>query len=124
MTKGDKGGMSEAIFICESFKRGWEVAKPFNHQQGYDFVIRRNSKEGWKTVQVKTIYSERGSSMITFRRSQGGTSGRKLIPYKAGDFDFICAIGDSEIYLIPWDVLIGKKSCVSVGSKKYKDFSL
>ena len=30
---------SEAKFIVKAFENGWEVAKPFHHSQGYDFVM-------------------------------------------------------------------------------------
>lgn len=125
----NKCGESEARFLLECFKRGWQVAKPFHHAQGYDFVVRRTGLRLWETVQVKTVYlaydKRRGrnkpAKTISLRRAnEKGDRGS----YKDGDFDLLYATDGIDSWLIPWIIMEGYHSNLTIESEKYVPFKI
>ena len=97
MGSNQRGNESEARFVLEAFRRGWEVCKPFSHSEPYDFLVRRDRQAAWETVQVKTAFPVKGRMQVKFKRFARS--------YRIGDFDllFVAAGGDS--YLIPWSAV-------------------
>jgi hypothetical protein len=120
-TSNGNGGKSEAQFVVEAFRRGWEVAKPFHHAQSYDFVVRIPGRQ-WETVQVKTVYLDKqgnGTKVPTVgvRRSLGRQ-------YGEGSFDWLFACSDDKCWLIPFEVVKEKKSQISLASAAYNQYLL
>ena len=112
MPGGDKhfkSGIAEARCIIVALQLGWEITKPLSDIHPYDFVIRRNTTEGWKSVQVKAVYIDASGNggprrVVSVRR--GRTSGKSINRvnklYTDGDFDFLLAVDMEDVWLIPW----------------------
>jgi len=121
----DKGAISEARFIMEAFKMGWEVAKPFHHSQGYDFVIREKPGFPWETIQVKTAYWDtngRGKRIKAVSLRRCNEKGSR--PYKDGDFCWLFVVDENQCWCIPWSDIKEIKSCICIKSPKYDIFKI
>ena len=116
----NKGSQTEAKFLAVCFERNWQVAIPFHHCQGYDYVFRFPGNFKWFTVQVKTPYLDKGKLIVSLRRSN--EKGNR--PYETGDFDYLFASHQNKNWLIPWAELFDKKSCIVLGGGKYFDYEI
>ena len=54
MNTRQKGDYSELIVLAELARQEYRVAIPYGNSQGFDLLIY--TKDGWKTIQVKTAY--------------------------------------------------------------------
>lgn len=117
------GAHAEAAFVAYALENGWEIAAPFNKAVPYDFIIRRDPEVPWETVQVKRAYYVKSKTRVKkvlevgFRRSKG--SGSSVQPYKDGDFDWLFSYHEDGQWMMPWDLLRGKRSAIPVGGPKY-----
>lgn len=110
------GAHSEAMFLVECLRRGWEVAKPLSDIYHYDFVIRRPGAT-WESVQVKTAYLDQCGSgtprlVVSVRKRVGG-KGRA---YDVGDFDLLVAVDPDtgKVWVIPFICIVGLASNLSL----------
>ena len=119
----DKCGESEAWFTLVCFRKGWEICKPMHHAQPYDFVIRRESI--WETIQVKSVfysndrYGKKHKIVSIVRCNEKGSK-----PYKEGDYDWLVAVSDEKIWMIPWGYIKEIKSNFRIDREKYEQFVL
>jgi len=117
------GAHAEAQFTAYALENGWEVAHPVIKSAAYDSLIRRSPGVPWETVQVKRAYYSARTGMkykcleVGFRRMGG--AGSKLRPYKDGDFDWLFCYHEDGRWMMPWDLVRGKRSSIIVGSSKY-----
>ncbi len=115
------GAHAEAQFITYALEQGWEVAHPFIKSSAYDSLIRRAPDVPWETVQIKRAYYAIRTSrptkclVIKLRRN----TGTKMMPYKDGDFDWLFCYHEHGRWLMPWDLLRGKRSSIHIGSPLY-----
>ena len=125
----EKAGMAEAAFISFAFRHGWEIAKPFSHAQGYDFIIRHHYSAGWQTVQVKAAYLGRDGRRKPCRVASLRRCNEKgSRPYVEGDFDLLFVWdGDANLWLIPWSQVAEVRSSITLMNtnglaKRFKDW--
>jgi len=124
MNKMQRASLAEAKFIGVAFAHLWEVAKPFHHAQGYDFVIRRPG-EPWSTVQVKHAYAGRdGRRRPTREVSLRRCNEKGSRPYRDGEFDWLFVVDGDQCWLIPWLAIREIRSNITIGSTKYMSFLL
>ena len=105
MLSGKIGHQSEARFMLEALRRGWELCKPFHHENSYDFLIKRPGQGKWETVQVKTASPRYVSSFVVDIRVP---SSRQA--YKDGDADLLFAVHPGgQCWMVPWNEILGRK---------------
>jgi hypothetical protein len=115
------GAHAESVFTTFALEQGWEVAHPFLKSSPFDSLIRRDPKEPWETVQIKRAYwaTKRGKSKcleVGLRRNRDAKSRRS---YRDGDFDWLFCYHETGKWLMPWDKVKGRKSCIQIGSATY-----
>jgi hypothetical protein len=115
------GDASEALFVFQAYKRGWELAKPFGHANPFDFVMRQPGGK-WASVQVKTVYVDKQGDgkrirCVSVRRSLGRV-------YVEGDIDYLFAASEADCWLIPWAAMAHKKSMISLDSAGWAQYLL
>ena len=118
----DRGAISEARFIYEAERKGWEVCQPFSGRRAYDFLVRRAPHLSWQTVQVKTAGNNCGKNQKPSLQVQilRGTQKRR---YKDGDFDLLFVASENICWLIPW-VEIRMHTKLSLQGDKYNRWLL
>lgn len=118
----DKGALSEARFIFEATKRGWEVCQPFHQRNAYDFLIRLAPHLSWQSVQVKTAGFNPGHNGKARVQVQVLRGSRKR-SYVKGDFDLLFVAHEEKCWLIPWEA-IEDVTRVSLQGDKYSPWLL
>jgi len=121
-----KAARSEAMFIMVASEEEWEIAKPFHHSQGYDFVIRRSKSRIWETVQVKSAFAGyRGRKKLPARAiSLRRCNEKGSRPYLAGEYDLLFAVDGDSCWLISWAIIESIRSQILIDSTKYSRFQI
>ena len=122
------GAISEARFVLEALKRGWETCKPVHYNKApYDFLLRKAPHLPWVSVQVKTAgyefdkKSNRYNLKVKFMRT--GTHPGSKRRYEKGDFDWLFVVTEKWCWLIPWKE-IETLSKLSLQGRKYNRWLL
>jgi len=115
------GEISEALFLVHAAKNNWAVGIPLGRIRSHDFLAKLPN-EGWKAIQVKTIYvgtqgNGRKIRVVSVRKGLGKN-------YSDGDFDYLFAASEQMSWLIPWEEIKHKKSTISLENKAWDRFIL
>jgi PD-(D/E)XK endonuclease len=117
LTNSQRGHLAELAFMRKAVGLGLSVAKPWNADERYDFIVRVETV-CWR-VQVKSVLAK--SVARHHYRVQMG-SGRHVRPktYSASEIDFLVAYVFPEDlwYVFPAARIVGQKAiCLWPGSK-------
>ena len=98
-----RGEWAESVFMERATQHGLAVSKPWGEMNSYDFVIGKSGR--FLSVQVK-------STISPFKTGYDCTVRGGHKAYRAGSFDFLAAYAvlDDAWYIIPADLIRGKKS--------------
>jgi len=98
-----RGEWAESLFMTRASERGLAVSKPWGEMSPYDFVIGKTGR--FISVQVKSTTMRLGLGYECTVRG-----GHKAYP--AGSFDFLAAyaVPEDAWYIIPAELIYGKKS--------------
>jgi hypothetical protein len=98
-----RGEWAESVFMERATEHGLPVSKPWGEMCSYDFVIGKTGR--FTSVQVKSTISE-------FKTGYDCTVRGGHKAYPPGSFDFLAAYAviDDAWYIIPAEVIRGKKS--------------
>ena len=118
------GAHAEAQFISFALDQKWEVAHPFIKAAAYDALIRRSPEVPWETVQVKRAYYVTKTGMknryleVGLRRSKS-YGNQRMQCYKDGDFDWLFVFHEDGTWMLPWDLVRGRRSSMLIGSSRF-----
>jgi len=119
LTNSQRGQLAELAFMRKAAGLGLSVAKPWNADERYDFIVRVESV-CWR-VQVKSVLAKsRGRRYHRARMAAGRKRHVRRESYSATEIDFLVAylFAENVWYVFPAAVIEGRKSiCISPGSK-------
>jgi len=99
---------------------GWEVCKPFNHANPYDFLIRASPSQPWQSVQVKTAFPCDEGLRVNLTKKRNGHSTR----YHKGEFDFLFVVYQELCWFIPWEFVEHAATQIRITGRKYEQWRL
>lgn len=118
-----KAKLAELLFAIMAYSKDWQIATPIDNMVPYDFVIRRNRKFAWETVQVKCSYVDQSHNRRRVRVKLYRNKANEQIPYKKDDFDLLAVFSPEKTWLIPSNVLKNLRQ-IQVDQPKYDEFLL
>ena len=122
LSNSQRGHLAELAFMRKAAGLGLSVAKPWNADERYDFIVRVETV-CWR-VQVKSVKAKSSGKRHHRVALVGGRRANlHSKPYSAAEIDFLVAYLFSENvwYVFPAAVIEKRKSiCVSPGSKRSK----
>ncbi len=108
-------GQAGEHLVCYLFHMWkYNVFQPLNPRTKWDFVVERDGK--FKTIQVKTIGTDREYTTISHGTSYHGTKPKHVTE---GEYDYLCVCKFPVIYVIPFYKL---SSFTVVSLRKYPKY--
>lgn len=125
-TSTAQGDIGEARAIYEFVKRGWVVSKPINDKAKYDLIV--DDGVSLKRVQVKTSQCKSrtsGGYTVNLQTKYSGANQSKQTSREDSDYDALFALTEEDdAWFIPVEAMVGTKTALTVGTKKYAQYKL
>jgi len=120
--KGLEGYQAEVYFEYKAMQNGVVLSRPTQPTTPYDYIA--NIDEKLVKCQVKKARRDKRYNcwICELRRTRSKKIEMKAyprLPYKEGDFDFLCVvIPDKDIYIIPWHEVSTKCNNITLAGGK------
>jgi hypothetical protein len=118
-----RGELAELVFLLIATRMGFAVSKPYGDNERYDFILdARLPHPRFPSASLLWRIQVKASTQLLnglYRVNAHRRSGRRAVPYRIGEIDFIAAyiIPEDTWYIIPLHAV----RCTSLLFRRKKD---